>query len=453
MRVFRSTALAAVAVAALAVPAAAAPAPSDPIPARIPVSTVRIALRTVATGLVAPVTGTVAPGDSRHLYVADQGGRIWGIDLRALPSRWLVADLSGLLVSNLAKNPSKSDERGLLGLAFDPLFRRNGLLYTFTTEDPTSPADFTTQRGVRAAGGQTVITQWRVRNRAAARVTVDPLSRRVMMRIDKPQTNHNGGSLVFGPDGKLYISLGDGGAADDQGPGHVRGGNGQSLAPGNVLGKVLRIDPQGRNSANRRYGIPLGNPFIGRVGADEIWAYGFRNPYRISFDRLNGNLLLGDVGQNAIEEVDVVRAGRNYGWPIKEGSFLFNNGGAGAGFVTRRSPGLPAGLVDPVLEYDHRAPGGVSQGIAVIGGYVYRGLAVTALRGQYVFGDYLRVGSAPLSGRLFVGRGSVVTSLRDPGIAVLGFAQDSSGELYVLGNKTGVLSGSTGTVLRITGPS
>jgi glucose/arabinose dehydrogenase len=196
----------------------------------------------------------------------------------------------------------------------------------------------------------------------------------------------------------------------------------------------------------------LGNPFIGRAGADEIWAYGFRNPYRLSFDRLNGNLVLGDVGQKAIEEVDVVKAGRNYGWPIKEGSFLFNNGGAGAGFVTRRSPGFPAGLVDPVLEYDHAGPGGVRQGLAVVGGYVYRGFAVTALRGQYVFGDYSRAFAQP-SGRLFVGRGSVVTSLSDPGMAVFGFAQDSSGELYVLGNKTGVLSGSTGTVLRITGLS
>ena len=463
MRVSRSIALAAVAVLAVATPASAATALFDPIPAPIPVSNSSIALQTVASGLVSPVTGTVVPGDSKHLYVADQGGMIWAVDVRGSSPKTLVADLSGLLVSSLAQviPGLPYDERGLLGLAFDPGFEGNGLLYTFTSENPTPAPDFTTQPGVTPAGGQTAISQWRVLNREAEHLMVDPSSRRVLMRIDKPQFNHNGGELAFGPDGMLYISLGDGGAADDQGPGHVDGGNAQSLAPGNVLGKVLRIDPHGNNSANGQYGIPRSNPFVGRPGADEIWAYGFRNPYRFSFDARSGRLVAGDVGQNDIEEVDVVRPGRNYGWPVKEGSFLFDNGGAGAGFVTERSPGSPAGLVDPVLEYDHTAPGGVRcgfgapptacQGIAVVGGYVYRGDGVKALRGHYVFGDYSRAFAQPL-GRLFVKKGSEVTSLPDPGIAVFGFAQDSRGELYVLGNKTGLLSGTTGTVLRITTP-
>ena len=463
MRVSRSIALAAVAVLAVATPASAATALFDPIPAPIPVSNSSIALQTVASGLVSPVTGTVVPGDSKHLYVADQGGMIWAVDVRGSSPKTLVADLSGLLVSSLAKviPGLPYDERGLLGLAFDPGFEDNGLLYTFTSENPTPAPDFTTQPGVTPAGGQTVISQWRVLDREAEHLMVDPSSRRVLMRIDKPQFNHNGGELAFGPDDMLYISLGDGGAADDQGPGHVDGGNAQSLAPGNVLGKVLRIDPHGNNSANGQYGIPRSNPFVGRPGADEIWAYGFRNPYRFSFDARSGRLVAGDVGQNDIEEVDVVRPGRNYGWPVKEGSFLFDNGGAGAGFVTERSPGSPAGLVDPVLEYDHTAPGGVRcgfgapptacQGIAVVGGYVYRGDDVEALRGHYVFGDYSRAFAQPL-GRLFVKKGSEVTSLPDPGIAVFGFAQDSRGELYVLGNMTGLLSGTTGTVLRITNP-
>ncbi len=256
------------------------------------------------------------------------------------------------------------DERGLLGLAFDPRFERNGLLYTFTSENPASSPDFTTQPGVRPAGGQAVTAKWRVRNRSAEHPVVDPSSRRELMRIDKPQFNHNGGEIGFGPDGKLDIAVGDGGAADDQGPGHVPGGNAQSLAPDNVLGKVLRIDPRGHNAANRQYGIRRSNPFVGRASADEIWAYGFRNPYRFSFDSRSGQLVVGDVGQNDIEEVDVVNPGRNYGWPVKEGSFLFDNGGDGAGFVTQRSPGVPAGLVDPVLEYDHTAPGGVRCGSA-----------------------------------------------------------------------------------------
>jgi glucose/arabinose dehydrogenase len=461
MRVPRSIALAAVAVVAVAAPAAAAPALSDPIPAPIPASNIQVALMPVATGLVAPVTGTVAPGDDKHLFVADQGGKIWQVDVRGREPQSLVADLSGRLVSDLAKviPGLPYDERGLLGLAFDPRFERNGLLYTFTSENPTSAPDFTTQPGVTPAGGQAVIAQWRVRDRKAKHLMVDPSSRRELLRIDKPQFNHNGGEIAFGPDGYLYIAVGDGGAADDQGPGHVPGGNAQSLAAGNVLGKVLRIDPRGHNSANGRYGIPRRNPFLGREGADEIWAYGFRNPYRFSFDSRSGTLLVGDVGQNDIEEVDAVRAGRNYGWPVKEGSFLFDNGGAGAGFVTQRSPGIPAGLVDPVLEYDHTAPGGVRcgggapptacQGIAVVGGYVYRGHDVKALRGHYVFGDYSRAFAQPL-GRLFVNKGSQVTSLPDPGIAVFGFAQDHRGELYVLGNTTGLLSGATGTVLRIT---
>ena len=463
MRVHRSIALAAVAVIAVAVPAAAAPALPDPIPVPIPVSNTRIALKVVATGLVAPVTGVVAPGDHDHLYVADQGGQIWQIDTRGRSPKSLVADLSDRLVSDLAKviPGLPYDERGLLGLAFDPRYKHNGLLYTFTSENPTSSPDFTTQPAVTPAGGQTVIAEWRVWNPRAKHPTVNPSSRRELMRIDKPQFNHNGGEIAFGPDGKLYIAVGDGGAADDQGPGHVPGGNAQSLAAGNVLGKLLRIDPHGHNSANGQYGIPRTNPLVGRDGADEIWAYGFRNPYRFSFDSRAGHLVVGEVGQNDIEEVDVVRPGRNYGWPVKEGTFLFDNGGDGPGFVTADSPGSPAGLVDPVLEYDHTAPGGVRcgfgapasacQGIAVVGGYVYHGHDVKALRGHYVFGDYSRAFAQPL-GRLLVNKGSQVTSLMDPGVAVFGFAQDHRGELYVLGNTTGVLSGTTGTVLRITNP-
>ncbi|MEP6815135.1 MAG: PQQ-dependent sugar dehydrogenase [Marmoricola sp.] len=407
----------------------------------------------------------MAPGDGHHLFVADQNGKIWGVSVHhhgGRHGRWLVADLSGLLVHDLAAviPGLPYDERGLLGLAFDPRFKHNGLLYTFTSEDPTSPPDFTTQPGVTPGGGQAVVTEWMVRDPRAHRIQVNPSSRRVLMRIDKPQFNHNGGDLAFGPDRMLYVSVGDGGAADDEGPGHVPGGNGQSLADGNVLGKVLRIDPHGNTSANGNYGIPTGNPFVGEAGADEIWAYGFRNPYRLSFDRETGRLRVADVGQNDIEEVDVVRGGGNYGWPIKEGTFLFDNGGpTGTGSVTSDSPGSPSGLLDPVTEYDHTAPGGVRcapgsppsscQGIAVVGGFVASD-RVDGLEGRYVFGDYSRAFAQPL-GRLFVQSGTTVQALRDPGIAVFGFGQDRRGELYVLGNHTGLLIGDTGVVLRITG--
>ena len=150
------------------------------------------------------------------------------------------------------------------------------------------------------------------------------------MRIDKPQFNHNGGDLAFGPGGTLYVSVGDGGNADDQGAGTTsRAGTARAWRRAS-LGKILRIDPPGPNSANGQYGIPLqATRSWTPGGADEIWAYGFRNPYRMSFDRSTGRLFVADVGQNDIEEVDVVRTRRDYGWPIKEGSFLFDNGGAG----------------------------------------------------------------------------------------------------------------------------
>jgi glucose/arabinose dehydrogenase len=447
--------LSAVAALALATPASAATQLDDPIPAPIPASPLDVRVEPVATGLVAPVTGKPAPGYPNDLFVAEQDGEIWGIDLTREDNRWPVADLSDLLVSDLAKViPNLPyDERGLLGLAFSPRFRSDRRVYTYTSENVTSPADFST--GVNG-GGQAVVTEWKMTR--GREPVVDPASRRVLLRIDKPQFNHNGGDLAFGPDGLLYISVGDGGGADDEGPGHVPGGNAQSLAPGNVLGKILRIDPFGHNSANHRYGIPRTNPFVGREGADEIYAYGFRNPYRFSF--YGSRLYVGDVGQNDIEEVDLVKAGGNYGWHVKEGSFLFDTGGLTApGFVTASSPGAPAGLIDPVLQYDHTAPGGVRcggqapatacQGIAVVGGFVYRGDDVPALRNRYVFGDYSRAFAKPL-GRLFVASGREVQSLPDPGLAVFGFAQDAHGELYVLGNETGVLSGQTGTVLRLT---
>jgi hypothetical protein len=240
----------------------------------------------------------------------------------------------------------------------------------------------------------------------------------------------------------------------------VAGGNGQSLEPGNLLGKILRIDPTGRDSANGSYGIPRDNPFLD-AGVDEIYAYGFRNPFRFSFDARTGALWVGDVGQNDLEEVDVVVKGGNHGWPIKEGTFLFDDGGDGPGFVTADSPGAPVALADPVAQYDHRGPAGTTEGLAVVGGFVYRGGRVHDLRGRYVFGDYSRAFAQP-QGRLFVlqrgpcgGTPRCVAELAVEGratlgLAVLGIGQDGRGELYVLANATGVLAGTTGVALRIT---
>lgn len=429
---------------------------ADPIPTSIPGSAITVGLEQVADGLLAPTAAAVAPGHRRHLFVADQNGQIWDVDLGRGGKR-LFADLSSRLVRLGVFRGY--DERGLLGIAFHPEFEENGLLYTFTSEPVAGPADFSTLPPGVAANCQSVVTEWAVRDPEARDLVLDPASAREVLRIDKPQFNHNGGTLVFGRDEMLYVSVGDGGAANDVGPGHAPGGNGQSLAAGNVLGKILRIDPLGRDSRNGRYGIPEENPILGG-GLDEVWAWGFRNPFRMSFDRKTGRLWVADVGQNDVEEVDVVRPGRNYGWPVKEGTFLFDS----RGFVTADSPGSPAGLIDPVAQYDHATPvASVKEGSAAVGGFVYRGKAVHELRGRYVFGDYSRVFAAP-QGRLFVladgpcgGTSQCVTELgvaggTTLGWAVLGFAEDAEGEIYLLANRSGVTVNTTasGAVLRIT---
>lgn len=422
----------------------------DPIPGTIPASTVPVTVRVLVKNLTAPVAGAVAPGEPDKLYIVDQIGKVVKGPVANATTKGtstLFIDVGSRLITL-----GNRDERGLLGLAFHPDYTTNGRFYLFTSEPVVGTADFSTQPAGVAPVNHSVITEWRVSNPGTANPTVDPASARELMRIDKPQGNHNGGALVFGPDEYLYISLGDGGAGDDQGPGHAPGGNGQSLAPGNVLGKILRIDPLGSNSANGRYGIPADNPFVGKDGADEIFAYGLRNPFRIGFDT-QGRLWAGDVGQGAIEEIDHIVSGGNYGWPIKEGSFLFDQNGSAGGFVYQHSPGAPAGLIDPVAEYDHR-DGATAPVLrqAVIGGYVYGGTTIPQLAGQYVFADY--VGSDG-TGKLFtLGVRNEVQRLvatgRDPlGFPVLGMAQDAAGEIYVLGNAAGTTTGTSGVVYRL----
>ena len=417
----------------------------DPIPEPIPQGPIRVSLEPVATGLTAPNWGISAPGHDDVLFVVDQPGVLWKIDLTT-GAKSVFADFGDRLVALGAFGPGTFDERGFLGLAFHPDYQSNGLLYTYTSEPMSGPADFSTMPMGTAPNHQSVIAEWRVPNPGDPDAIVDPSTRRELMRIDEPQFNHNGGALNFGPDGMLYISLGDGGAADDQGVGHSPQGNGQD--PSNILGTIVRIDPSGSNSANGNYGIPSDNPFVGRAGfVPEIWAYGFRNPFRFSFDSQSGGLVVGDVGQNDIEEVDVVTKGGNFGWRLKEGSFLFDPNGDDPGFVTADRPGGPPGLINPIAQYDH------DEGIAVVGGFVYRGSEIDRLRGSYVFGDFARQFGS--DGRLFFlpGRHNIREFLLEGqeslGINLDGFGQDASGELYVLGNTTGTPFGATGVVLRI----
>jgi glucose/arabinose dehydrogenase len=288
------------------------------------------------------------------------------------------------------------------------------------------------------------------------------------MRINNPQFNHTGGALAFGPDGMLYIALGDGGGEDDQDgqigldgkPTSRHGPNGTGQNFTTPLGSILRVDPTQRaviRNAQRGYSLPTPpNPAFDRhpEALPELFAKGLRNPFRISFDAGSGGtgqLFVADVGQNDVEEVDIVEGGKNYGWRLKEGTFLFDPAGFAVvgsrtdGQATTNSPGTPAGPIDPIAEHDHQ------EGRAVIGGFVYRGNRIPQLRGSYVFGNAALAAGMP-QGRLFhLMANNEIRDLMPPHLdmTVFGFGQDADGELYVVGNKTGVACDVTGELRRI----
>ncbi len=424
---------------------------ADPIPTSPATGDIRVDLHHIATGLVAPNWAVSAPGDASRLFVVDQPGQLWAINLQTL-ERSVFLDVSSRLVSLGISGPGTFDERGFLGVAFHPDYQTNGLLYTYTSEPDSAEPDFSTMPEDTPPNHQTVILEWHVPDPGNPESVVDPESAREVLRIDQPQFNHNAGAMNFGPDGQLYIVLGDGGGRDDRDDGvslgvdlegHGCEGNGQNL--NSILGKVLRIDPLGTDGINGQYGIPDDNPFVGVDGLDEVWAYGFRNPFRFSFDRETGDLWLGDVGQNDLEEVDIVTAGGNYGWRWKEGSYTFIFNGNQAAYVTTEPLDVPSGLIDPVAEYDH------TEGIAVLGGFVFRGTTRPQLVGKYVFGDnlarffYLDPSSGtPPYEILNFDLGDVELDL-----SVLGFGEDGRGEVYMLANETGTPFDTTGQVLRV----
>jgi glucose/arabinose dehydrogenase len=343
------------------------------------------ALPTIASGLSKPVLVTNAGDGSGRLFVVEQTGRIRVIDGGVLLSKPFL---------DLSASVSRGGEQGLLGLAFHPSYETNGKFYV----------DFTT------TSGDTAINEYRVS--ADANVADRSTGRRIIT-IAQPYANHNGGNIAFGPDGYLYIGMGDGGSAGD--PGN-RAQNVNSL-----LGKMLRIDINGKSGA-LQYRIPSGNPYIGKTGRDEIWSRGLRNPWRWSFDRLTGDLWIGDVGQNRYEEIDrslvTDRASRgrgvNYGWRTIEGRACYR---PATGCST-------AGTVLPVLAYNHS-----SGDCSVIGGYVYRGSVSTTLAGRYLFADFCsgriwsisRTVKAPAHRALFL----------DTGLNITSFGEGEDGELYV----------------------
>ena len=334
-------------------------------------------LKKVASVPGRPLAIANAGDGSRRLFVAGQDGLAYVIaaDGQVLGTPFL----------DISDQVSRGSEQGLLGLAFHADFPSDPRVFV----DYTNPA------------GDTIVSSFDV-NPGAPDV-VAPGSESIVIEIDQPYANHNGGAILFGPDGDLYIALGDGGSGGDP------DGNGQDL--GTLLGKILRIDVDGGDP----YAIPPGNPFASTAGAaDEIWLTGLRNPFRFSFDRSNGDLWIGDVGQGAWEEIDVARAGvggLNYGWNIMEGAHCF-----------KPSTGCPTGgLTLPVTEYSH------DLGFAVIGGYVYRG-PQAILRGGYLFSDNY-------TGRMwaFAAAGNGAKPLVQVGqgaVGVAGYGETEDGELY-----------------------
>jgi glucose/arabinose dehydrogenase len=402
-----------------------------------------VGLKLVASGFAAPME-FISSKDGR-MFVVDQTGLV-----KLMAADGKVQEEPFLNISDrMVKISPRYDERGLLGLAFHPDFARNGRVFVFYS----APLRLQAPQG------------WNCTNNLSEFLVskdnpnmIDMKSEKVILQIDKPQMNHNGGTIAFGPDGYLYLPLGDGGGANDVALGHLTGGNAQNTST--LLGKILRIDVDSNmnrdtNNGSATYGIPADNPFANEKGfLPEIWAYGLRNPYRISFDSA-GRLFVADAGQNLWEEVDIVSKGGNYGWNIREGTHCFDPNSP------RQSPascpdvgrkGEP--LQGPVIEYDH------NNRTVVVGGYVYEGKALMPLAGSYVFADWS--GSfAKGDGKLYMANssGEGLWKMEEIRVAdrpggrineyIRSFGRDDEGELYVLTSDVAGPAGDTGKIYKI----
>lgn len=370
-------------------PTSTPPAEASPTVERLALEALAIELRPVASGFTKPVYLTHAgDGTGRH-FVVEQAGRILILKDGAISSTPFL-DIVSIVGSS-------ANEQGLLTVAFHPDYRNNGFFFVNYTDKQ----------------GDTVIARYQVSTDNPE--VADPNSAKILLTIDQPYANHNGGQVLFGPDGYLYIGMGDGGAANDP------ENRAQSL--NTLLGKILRIDVDSGDP----YGIPETNPFVNRREASpEIWSYGWRNPWRFSFDRATGDLYVADVGQNQYEEVHVELAGteggRNYGWRLMEGQHCFN---------PAECDPAAQGLILPVAEYDH------SLGCSVTGGYVYRGKQFPSLEGVYFYGDYC---SGIIWGLRYEGneQWSQAELLRSEE-TISSFGQDEAGELYLVDHRGDIL--------------
>ncbi|MCL4222028.1 MAG: PQQ-dependent sugar dehydrogenase [Phycisphaerales bacterium] len=354
-----------------------------------PLTTVR-----VASGLTRPIGVFHAPGDSSRLFIIEKQGFI-----RILQNGVILATPFLDVDAITGGGTSTSSEQGLLGLAFHPDYANNGLFYIDHTNN----------------SGNTVIAEYQV---SANPNVADTASRRELLTIAQPFTNHNGGWIAFGPDDYLYIAMGDGGSAGDP-------GNRAQTITNQLLGKLLRIDVDGNNSSNGQYGIPATNPFVGVTGDDEIWAYGLRNPWRNSFDRQTGDLWIADVGQGTWEEINFQSANstiaRNYGWRCYEGNATYNTSGCGPA----------SNYVFPIHVYSH------ANGCSITGGYVYRGCKMPENHGAYFFADYCSntIWSLRYNGIVAMDLVNRTSELAPGGglsiTSITSFGEDADGEIYI----------------------
>lgn len=411
----------------------------QPLMGGIPRGNIFIKLETVASGLPSPLFATHAGDGSGRLFIVDQSGKIFILKNGAILSEPFL-DIS----AELPALQASGDERGLLGLAFHPEYAKNGRFFVRHSKPRSGSAGELCLINPTIGCHEEVLAEYRVsKNPDVANPTGQ-----ILFRVDWPEQNHNGGHVAFGPDGLLYFSLGDGGGGRDgmqhSPPTHGPIGHGQSIEV--FWGKVHRIDVD----SGSPYAIPSDNPFANTDGLDEIYAYGFRNPYRFSFDSRpggDGRLILADVGERGFEEIDFVEAGGNYGWVIKEGLHCFDP----------LNPNTPlascneSGLIDPIAEYA-RSEGGIS----VIGGFVYRGSRSPRLFGKYVFGDFFKAPSGrlyylnePFTGVFEIKEFTIAPGNRQYGLFLKGFGQDENGEIYACGSSSGGPSGAGGLVQRI----
>jgi glucose/arabinose dehydrogenase len=375
----------------LSIPSGQAAPVAEPLP--------KVALKLAFPNLTAnrPIWLCEAPDRNRRLFLAEQDGRVWILPTdRNSTNRQLVLDISD-------RKTHVANEEGLLGFAFHPKFKSNRKLYVhYSGHNPR----------------RSIISEFQISKIDPNRA--DAASERILWEIPQPYDNHNGGPIVFGPDGYLYIGLGDGGTI--QGDPH---NNGQRLDT--LLGKILRIDVDGKTSG-LQYRIPKSNPFVGTNEAQpEIFALGMRNPWRMSFDRKTGKLWAGDVGQEKWEEIDIIEKGGNYGWRLREGfhPYKTNDGPASVNWT------------DPIVEYPHNpawATNHVGSGMSVTGGYVYRGKKLPHLYGVYLYADFVSctIWGLRYENKRVTTQGVLVFNPTDVKRNIASFGEDESGEIYIL---------------------